>query len=125
MEYPKLEGTHKNHRVQLLALHRTNQNPNPMSESVVPVVLELRQLGAVPAAMGSLLCAHHLLVKNLFLTPSLAFLCCSNPKSQEMHGSGPPEQAAALGGCTVHRDALEAQPCPALCPRDTLFASLP
>ena len=125
MEYPKLEGTHKNHRVQLLALHRTNQNPNPMSESVVPVVLELRQLGAVPAALGSLLCAYHLLVKNLFLTPSLAFPCCSNPKSQEMHGSGPPEQAAALGGCTVHRDALEAQPCPALCPRDTLFASLP
>lgn len=32
-EYPKLEGTHKNHHVQLLALQRTTQESDCMSES--------------------------------------------------------------------------------------------
>jgi len=35
MEYPELEGTHKDPQVQLLASHRTSQNSNPTSESGV------------------------------------------------------------------------------------------
>lgn len=34
-EYPKLEGTHKDPHVQLLALHSTTPNSNPYDESVV------------------------------------------------------------------------------------------
>jgi len=40
--------------VQPLAPDRTSQNPNPMSESIVQMLLELPQLGAVPPALGSL-----------------------------------------------------------------------
>lgn len=66
-----------------------------MSESIFPMPLELRQLGAMPAALRSLLQAYHPLVKNLFLAPSLTFPCCSNPKSQEMQW----EQALRAGSC--------------------------
>ena len=53
MEYPELEGTmiHKDHRVQLLALHRTTQKPDCMSESTVETLLELWHLGAMPTAL--------------------------------------------------------------------------
>ena len=47
------------------------QNPNPMSESTVQILLELQQLRAVPTALGSLFHAHHALVQNLSLAPSL------------------------------------------------------
>lgn len=43
MEYPKLEKTHKDHWVHLLAPHRTSQNTNPMSESIVQAFPELWQ----------------------------------------------------------------------------------
>lgn len=49
-DYPKLEGTHKDHQFQLLALHRTSQNPTlclggffSMSMSIVQRLLELWQ----------------------------------------------------------------------------------
>lgn len=45
-EYPELEGTHEGHWVQL--------KPSPMSESSIQTLLELWQLGAVPAALESL-----------------------------------------------------------------------
>ena len=38
MEYPELEGTHRDHGVKLLAPHRTTQNPNPVSESTVQML---------------------------------------------------------------------------------------
>jgi len=44
-----------------------------MSESTVPVLLELQQLGAVITALGSLFHAHHPLMQNLSLTPNLTF----------------------------------------------------
>ena len=44
-----------------------------MIESIVQTLLELQQLGAMTTALGSLFHAHHPLVKNLFLTPSLTF----------------------------------------------------
>jgi len=68
-EYPQLEGTHKDHWVQLLAPHSTTQNSNPMSESGVQTLLELQQLEAIPTALGSLFRAHHPLVQTLSLTP--------------------------------------------------------
>lgn len=34
-EYPELQGTHKGHGVQLLGLHRTSQQPDHVSESIV------------------------------------------------------------------------------------------
>jgi len=54
-EYPKLDGTHKDHRVQLLPPHRTTQKSNSMSESTVQTLLELQQLTAVTTALGRLL----------------------------------------------------------------------
>ena len=53
-EQPKLEGTHKDHWVQLLAPHRTTQKSNYLSESSVQMLLELQQLGAMPTALGRL-----------------------------------------------------------------------
>jgi len=50
----------QHHWVQLLAPQRPTQNPNPMSESTVQTHLELRQLGAMPTALGSLFHANHL-----------------------------------------------------------------
>lgn len=53
-EYPEWEGTHEEHRVQLLAPHRTTQKPNPMSESGVQTLFSLQdRLGAVPTALGA------------------------------------------------------------------------
>jgi len=55
IEYSELEGTHKDHQVQLPApLSRPTSNPNPMSESIVQMLLELQQLEAMPIALGSL-----------------------------------------------------------------------
>jgi len=81
-KYPKVEGTQKD-RVQILALHRITQNPNPMSESIVQTLPELQQLGATTTALGSLFqpVPSHPLVKTLSLAPSLtlpdAAPCCS------------------------------------------------
>jgi len=72
IEYPNLEGTHKDRCVQLLALHSTTQNSTPMSESSVQMLLELWQISALPAALGSLFHAHHPLVQKLFLTLNLS-----------------------------------------------------
>jgi len=52
--YPVLETTHIHHWVQLLAPYRTTQNSNPVSESTVQTLLELRQFGAMPTAPGRL-----------------------------------------------------------------------
>ena len=70
-EYPMLEGTFKDHHIQPMALQSTTQNLKPMCESVIWTLLELWQLGAITTALGSLCHAHHLLVKNFFLTSSL------------------------------------------------------
>lgn len=59
MEYPELDGTHKD-QVQLLALHRTTQRSNHMSESIVrlvPMIASLENLFQ---------CLTIFLVKNLF-----------------------------------------------------------
>ena len=59
----------QDHWNELLAPHRSTQISNSMIESVVQMPLELQQLGAVPAALGSLFHAHHPLVQSLFLIP--------------------------------------------------------
>ena len=41
VEYPELEGAHKDHVLQLLAPHRTTRNSYHISESVVQMLLEL------------------------------------------------------------------------------------
>ena len=54
IECLKLKGAHKDHQVQLLAPPGTTEKLNPMSESVIQILLEFWQLGAVPTACGSL-----------------------------------------------------------------------
>ena len=54
VEYPQLEGTHKDHCVQLQAPHSSTQNPNPTSESAVQTLLELQNFRAVTIALCSL-----------------------------------------------------------------------
>ena len=54
IEYPKLEGTHKAHRAQPLAPHRSTQKSDHMTESVVQMLLELQQLVAMTTALRSL-----------------------------------------------------------------------
>ena len=49
IEYPQLEGTHKNQWIQPLAPHKTTQNSLSMSECL----LELQQLGVSIIALGS------------------------------------------------------------------------
>lgn len=51
IEYPYLEGIHKDHQAQLPAPNSTTQNSNPMSESIAHTLFELRQLGAVPTSL--------------------------------------------------------------------------
>lgn len=43
MEYAEFEGTHQNHRVQLLALQRAPQKSHHVPESIVQMLLELCQ----------------------------------------------------------------------------------
>lgn len=49
-----LEGIHKDHGIQLLALHRTTQNANCISEIIVQTLLELQLLGELTTSMESL-----------------------------------------------------------------------
>lgn len=44
--YPQLEGNHED-RIQLPAPQRTIQTSNPMSESVIQMLCEIQQRGAV------------------------------------------------------------------------------
>ena len=70
-EQPELEGTHKGHRVQLLAPHSTTGKLSHLLETIVQTLLELRQLGAVTTALVSLSqCPTTLAVKDLSLKPS-------------------------------------------------------
>jgi len=48
IEYSKLEEVHKNHGVQLRAAHRTTQNSNTTSESIIQMTHELSQPGPCP-----------------------------------------------------------------------------
>ena len=41
IEYPELEGAHKNHEVRLVAPHGTTQKSDHVSESSVEMLLEL------------------------------------------------------------------------------------
>ena len=52
--YPELEGTYKDHRVQLLDPYTTTRNSNPVSENGVQTLFAPWQLRAVPTALGSL-----------------------------------------------------------------------
>ena len=71
--YPNLEGTPKDHGVQLLAPHSTTQNSNYISESTVQMLFELQQISATTTALGSLFHIPHPLVNNLFLTSKMTF----------------------------------------------------
>ena len=72
IEYLELEGTIRIiESVHLLAPHRTTQKSDHMSESIVQMLLELRQLCAMTTVLSSPFHAHHPLVKNLLLTPNL------------------------------------------------------
>ena len=48
IEYAELEGTHKDHQVQLLVSFRTLQESHHVPKSIVETLLELCQAGAVP-----------------------------------------------------------------------------
>lgn len=70
IEHPELEGTHKDQRVQLLAPHSATGKFSHLLETVVQMLLELQQLGALTTVLGSL--SQHpttLSVKNLSLMP--------------------------------------------------------
>jgi len=54
IECPELEGTHKAYQVQPLAPHRTSQNSNSMSESVVHMLPDFQQVAVLTTALGSL-----------------------------------------------------------------------
>lgn len=77
IEQPEFEGTHQVYRVTLPAPHSTIQNSNPVSESVVQMLLKLQQIEAVPTAPGSLFRAHRPLVQHLFLMCHLNLPYCS------------------------------------------------
>lgn len=64
MQYSELEGIHKDHPVQLPAPHSTTQVSNPMSESTVQMLLELRQIG--PMTLGACSIPDYLLGKEPF-----------------------------------------------------------
>lgn len=54
-EYPKSEGTHKDHWDCLPALHWTTQKPDYVSKSIVQNLPEFQQhLRAMPIAQGNL-----------------------------------------------------------------------
>ena len=98
IEYPELEGTHKDQRVQHLAPHRTTPSPNPMSESSVQMFHELQQLEAVPTdCPGSPFHAHCRLVQTLSLTPS-----CSSPDTAPCRSLGPSQSQSAELSAAIH-----------------------
>ena len=71
-EYPELEGTRKDHRVQLLAPQRTTQKSNPMPERTVQTLLELQQAWCHDHYPGEPVpVLSHPLVIKLFLIPNL------------------------------------------------------
>ena len=72
------------------------QNSHPTSESTVQMLLELRQLGAVSTAQGSLFHAHCLLLQTLSLTPSCLSLDTAPCRS--------------LGPCRCHREQSSVLP---------------
>lgn len=55
LEYPELEGTHQDHQIQLLALHKTIPKNHTLClpERVVQMLLQLDS-GAVTPSLGSL-----------------------------------------------------------------------
>ena len=53
IKYPELEGTHKGHRVQILAPYRTTQKVDHMSESIIQALLELWQAWCYGTSLGS------------------------------------------------------------------------
>lgn len=54
IEYFKLKGAHKGHQVQLLGPPSSTEKLNPVSESVIEILIEFRELGVLPTARGSL-----------------------------------------------------------------------
>lgn len=70
-ERTELEGTHRDHQVQILTPHRITKNWKPMSECGVQTLPELQQLGTLPTVLRSLFQGLTTLsLKNLFLIPS-------------------------------------------------------
>lgn len=73
----QVKEIHKNLRVQLLAPHRTTQKTGHVSENIVQMFLELCKawycdyFPVEPVPVPN----QHLLVKNIFLTPTLTLLC--------------------------------------------------
>jgi len=83
LEYPELEGTHRNHQAQLLAPRSTTENLSPSDW----MLLKLQQFGAMPTALGIPSHVHHPmgpLVQTLSLTPS-----CPSPDTAPCRSLGP------------------------------------
>ena len=76
--------------------HTAPQNSNYVFESADQTLLELLQLGAVPAALGRLFHAHCSLVQ----TPSLTPICPSLDTAP----------CRSLGPCRCHREQSSALP---------------
>lgn len=79
MKNPKWEGTHKDHWVLLLPLHRTTQKTDHLTANVVQMLLEIWQAGVIISALGRLFqCSTTIWWRTFFYigpNPPLAELC--------------------------------------------------
>lgn len=73
-----LEGTHKDHGIQPLAVHRNTHKLDPMSVSVVQMVLKVWQAQCPDHCPGEPVpVPDHLPMKDLFTISNLNLSCCS------------------------------------------------
>ncbi|XP_017589485.1 PREDICTED: sodium/myo-inositol cotransporter 2 isoform X3 [Corvus brachyrhynchos] len=102
-EYAQLGGTHKDHRVQLLALHRHPNNPTlGIPGSTVQTLLELWEPRARAPSLGSLGSAQHPLGEEPFsdVQPDLPLNLQPFPGSCPC----PREQSCPSGGAAEHSE---------------------
>ena len=78
IEYPDLEGNHKDHLDQLLSPHRIIQSQTTFLAVVSKCFLYSSSLRMCPLLWGAHSSVHHPLVKNLSLTPNLIIPWCSS-----------------------------------------------
>lgn len=72
IKYSKLQGTHKDHRVECWTPHRTTQKSHHVYESAVQMLLELQQSQCCDHCLGEpVQCLNAPTVTILFLTPNL------------------------------------------------------
>ena len=105
-EYTKLEETHKDHRVQLLAPHGNTQNSNPMSDSIVQMLLKLWQPGYECCIVGILFQCPATPWMNFFLTPNLTLLWHSSMPFPQVLLLWPERRDGHTLLCSSHEKAV-------------------